>query len=175
MPVFAEKDYGPEQIALRYANYARGNSDGFVQAYHDILLSAPQAYGKIFRHLANTDPKPCLVNCTAGKDRTGVLIALLLSILNVPVDDIADEYALTDLGLAERKPIFVERLLQNPALNGNREGVQYMVSSRKENMDAALNMIDESFGGAECYVKQKCSLSDDDIGQIRKNLLAGGS
>lgn len=42
--------------------------------------------------------------------------------MGVPREQIADEYALTDLGLAELKPIFVERLLRNPVLEGNREG-----------------------------------------------------
>lgn len=175
VPVFAEKDYGPEQVALRYKEYTRSGSEGFVQAYHDILLSAPSAYGSVFRHLAQQDATPCLVNCTAGKDRTGVLVALLLSLAGVPRDKIAEEYALTDLGLAELRPIFVERLLRNPALDGNRDGVQNMVSSKKENMEAALKMIDKEFESVELYMKQFCELSDAEIEQIKKNLLGSGS
>jgi len=123
VPVFAEKDYGPEQVALRYKEYTRSGSEGFVKAYHDILLSGTTAYGKIFRHLAQEKPSPCLCHCTAGKDRTGVLVALLFMLADAPADDIANEYALTDLGLASLRPLFVERLLKNPALEGSTEGV----------------------------------------------------
>ena len=175
VPVFAEKDYGPEQVALRYKDYTRGTSAGFVAAYRDILLSAPSAYGKVFRHLAEDNAKPCLVNCTAGKDRTGILVALLLSLAGASPDDTANEYSLTDTGLADLKPTFVERLLKNPTLHGNREGVEYMVSSNKQNMIDALQMIDQEFGGAESYMTTKCGLSNSQIDQLKSNLLESGS
>ncbi|KAK3679605.1 hypothetical protein LTR37_021376 [Vermiconidia calcicola] len=173
VPVFAEEDYGPEQVALRYKEYTRSGTEGFVKAYHDILLSAPRAYGKIFRHLARQDPSPCLVNCTAGKDRTGILVALLLLFAGVEPEMVAEEYALTDLGLAELRPLFIERLLKNPALEGNRDGVQNMVSSKKENMVAAIEMIEKEFGSAETYMREKCGLKDDEIEQLRSSLLGG--
>jgi hypothetical protein len=172
VPVFAEKDYGPDQVAVRYAEYTKTGSEGFVKAYHDILLSAPSAYGKIFRHLAQPDAKPCLVNCTAGKDRTGVVIALLLTLAGVEADKVAAEYALTEQGLAELKPVFIERLLQNPVLKGNQVGVQNLVSAKKENMVASLKMIQKEFGGPENYMKNQCGLSVDEVEQIRKNLTA---
>lgn len=171
VPVFAEKDYGPEQVAIRYKDYTRDGTEGFVAAYHDILRAAPSAYGRIFRHLASQDASPCLVNCTAGKDRTGVVIALLLTLAGVPNAKVAEEYALTDTGLKDLKPIFVERLLKNPALEGNPNGVWNMVSSKKENMEAAIEMIQRDFGGAEKYMREKCELSDAEIERLRKNLV----
>ena len=38
-------------------------------------------------------------------------------------------------------------------------------------MLAALEMIRESYGGAEAYVKEKCGLSEEDIARIRQNIL----
>jgi len=172
VPVFAEKDYGPEQVGLRYKEYTRSGSEGFVKAYQDILLSGKEAYGTIFRYLAQEKPKPCLVHCTAGKDRTGVLVAILFLLADAPPDEIADEYALTDLGLAERKPEFIERLLLNPALGGNREGVENMVSSKRENMLATLEMVKREFGSAQEYMKS-CGLSDDEIQRVRKTVVDG--
>ena len=171
VPVFAEKDYGPEQVAIRYKDYTREGTDGFVAAYRDILKAAPSAYGRIFRHLASQDTSPCLVNCTAGKDRTGVAIALLLTTAGVPAEKVAEEYALTDTGLKDLKPIFVERLLKSPALEGNRDGVWNMVSSKKENMEAAIEMINSDFGGAEKYIRERCELTDQEIEQLKKNLV----
>ncbi|KAK3676920.1 hypothetical protein LTR78_003124 [Recurvomyces mirabilis] len=173
VPVFAEEDYGPEQVALRYREYTKSGSEGFVKAYHDILLAAPKSYGTIFRYLAKDKPAPCLIHCTAGKDRTGVLIALLLLQIGAPADEIADEYALTDLGLAERKPEFIERLLLNPAIAGNREGATNMVSSKRENMLASIEMIRKEFGSPEKYMKEYCRLSDEEIQKIRKNVHEG--
>ncbi|TKA74003.1 hypothetical protein B0A55_07743 [Friedmanniomyces simplex] len=173
VPVFAEQDYGPEQVGLRYKEYTRAGSEGFVKAYQDILQAGKDAYGTVFRHLAQEKPTPCLVHCTAGKDRTGVLVALLFMHAGAPADEIADEYALTDLGLAEKKPEFIERLLLNPALGGNREGVENMVSSKRENMLATLEMIKREFGTAEQYMRGQCGLSEKEVQRIRKNVMDG--
>lgn len=168
--MFAAQDYGPEQVALRYKAYTRSGTEGFVQAYRDILKSGVPAYGQVFRHLAQREPGACVVHCTAGKDRTGVLVALLLLLVGVEHEVIAEEYSLTDLGLAHLKPLFVERLLKNPALGGDREGVANMVSSRKECMIDSIVMINEEFEGAEAYVR-RCGLTDKETEQLKKNLV----
>lgn len=43
---------------------------------------------------------------------------------------------------------------------------------RSANMLATLQMIKEKYGGAEGYIKDKCGLTEEDIEQIRKNLIA---
>lgn len=141
-----------------------------MKAYYDIMNAAPNAYGTIFRHLAQPDPSPCLVHCTAGKDRTGVLVALLFLLAGVDKESIGVEYSLTDQGLAPLKPLFMERLLKNPALQGNRDGVLTMISSKKENMDATLEMIQKEFESPEAYMQKHCGMSVEEIEQLRKNL-----
>src|SRR3546814_6625514 len=49
---------------------------------------------------------PLLINCTAGKDRTGVLSALLLAALGVPLETVRTDYALTELIQDPRAPLF---------------------------------------------------------------------
>ncbi|WP_331253134.1 tyrosine-protein phosphatase [Micromonospora echinospora] len=49
-----------------------------------------------FRAVAEAPPGGVLVHCTAGRDRTGVLVALLLTVAGVAAEDIAADYALTD-------------------------------------------------------------------------------
>lgn len=109
---------------------------GFVAAYGDILSHGGEAFGAILRHIAAMSPdKPegLLVHCTAGKDRTGVFVAVLLSMLGVEDDNIADDYALTDVGFGHVRSILVERLMQNHAFQGGREGAERMLSSRYVN------------------------------------------
>lgn len=171
VPVFAKEDYGPEQLALRYRYYSSG-SEGFVLAYRDISRAAPRAYGAIFRHLAQPNPTPCVLHCTAGKDRTGVLVALLLMLAGVDDEKIAEEYSLTDLGLAHMKPLFIERLSKNPAFDGNKENIGNAVGSKKEYMAATLLMLREEYGSAEAYMKEQCKMSDEEVAQLKKYLLA---
>lgn len=110
------------------------------------------------------------MHCTAGKDRTGVLVALLFLLAGVDKKAIADEYSLTDLGLEHLKPLFTERLLKNPALEGNVDGVKNMVSSRRENMEATIEMIEKEVGGVKGYMKGYCGLSEEEIESLKTNL-----
>ncbi|KAK6001458.1 hypothetical protein QM012_002789 [Aureobasidium pullulans] len=171
-PVFANTDYGPEQVAIRFQNYAKKGSEGFVKAYSDIMANGPTAYKTILSHLAQPNPSPCIIHCTAGKDRTGVIVAILYLLCSVPAPTVAKEYSLTDTGLQHLVPLFTERLLKNPALTNNQEGVRNMISAQPEKMAATIEMIQNTYGGAEGYVRDVVGLSDEQIAQIRKNLLS---
>jgi protein tyrosine/serine phosphatase len=71
-----------------------------------------------------------LVHCSAGKDRTGIIAAVVLSLCGVEDEAVAQEYALTDLGLAGRREEFVSHLVKSEALRGDREGAERMISAR---------------------------------------------
>lgn len=111
-----------------------------------------------------------MIHCTAGKDRTGVLVALLYLLAGVEPEVIAKEYALTDQGLAHLKPVFKERLLKNPALEGDEEGVERMIGAREENMRNTIKMIEEVYGSAERYVVEVVGLSEEEVQSLRRNL-----
>ena len=102
-----------------------------MQAYLDILNNAPPSYRKILLHLANEPSKPLIVHCTAGKDRTGVICALVLSLCGVDDEVVAHEYSLTEVGLTtEWKAAVIEHLMDNPVLQGNMAGALNMISAR---------------------------------------------
>ncbi|KAH0337831.1 tyrosine protein phosphatase 5, partial [Aureobasidium melanogenum] len=173
-PVFKDTDYGPEQVAIRFQYYASGSEpqQGFVKAYSDIMTHGKTAYKTILTHLAQPNPSPCIIHCTAGKDRTGIIVALLYLLCYVPSDTVAKEYSLTDTGLQHMVPLFTERLLKNPALKGSAEGIKEMISAQPDKMMATIDMIQRVYGSAEGYVKDVVGLNDEQIAQIRKNLLS---
>ncbi|WYZ45494.1 hypothetical protein EsH8_VIII_000810 [Colletotrichum jinshuiense] len=177
VPVFRDQDYGPEAIALRYQNYSSNGTEGFTKAYADILRTASEPghpndpFRTILSHLATPEPpSPLLVHCTAGKDRTGVICALILSLCGVSDDVVAHEYSLTDIGLQDRREEIVNHLLATEALKGNPEGARRMIGSPKQSMLATLARLREEYGSVESYVRNRCRLSAEAIEQIRTNL-----
>jgi hypothetical protein len=68
-------------------------------------------------------------------------------------------------------PLFTERLLKNPALQGNEQGVANMISAGPDKMLATLEMIEQRFGGVLGYVGDLVGMTDEQIERIRSNLL----
>ena len=137
VPVFAEKDYSPERLAERYVKYMDHSVHGFVAAYREILASGGDAYRTVFLYLASLPAASgrgaqgeegkgerlgALIHCTAGKDRTGVFFGVLFDFLGVAREHIAEEYNLTEPGLATVREDVVARLLQSPGFQ------KYMLS-----------------------------------------------
>ncbi|OAA35432.1 Protein-tyrosine/Dual-specificity phosphatase [Metarhizium rileyi] len=173
VPVFRLVDYTPEAIALRYQEYAAVDTTaGFVSAYRGILTAGGErAFAPILRHLAQEDPTPCLVHCTAGKDRTGLVCAIVLSLCGVDDETIAWEYGLTEEGLAPLKKGIMERLMSAPGVTVDEAGAWRMLSSRPESMLATLKVMREEYGSVEEYVLNECKISPEEIARLRQNFI----
>lgn len=172
-PVFATESYNPEALALRFRNYGDEDpSRGFVKAYAAILEHGAVCFGRIIRHVARDGSAGTLIHCTAGKDRTGVLVAVILTLVGVDPDRIAEEYELTEVGLAARKPVMVGRLVATGAFGEDEveaaRAAGRMLGSKKESMLATLEFLGGKYGGAESYVKTRCGVSDQDIADLRR-------
>jgi protein-tyrosine phosphatase len=70
------------------------------ELYVRMVETGGKAFAEAITLLAQPGALPAVFHCTAGKDRTGVLAALVLGHLGVPDDDIAADYALTEEAMA---------------------------------------------------------------------------
>jgi protein-tyrosine phosphatase len=70
-------------------------ADFLLERYVEMIDGAGRRIGDIFAILAEPDALPAVFHCAAGKDRTGILAALLLSSLGVADADVVTDYALT--------------------------------------------------------------------------------
>jgi protein-tyrosine phosphatase len=66
-----------------------------LAVYRELPQEFADAFRSLFNYVADGD-LPLVFNCAAGKDRTGVAAALLLSALGVPRDAVLEDYLLTD-------------------------------------------------------------------------------
>ncbi|TVY87430.1 Tyrosine-protein phosphatase, partial [Lachnellula willkommii] len=99
-PVFGEEESTPEKSGMRYMQYCSPGTEGIVTAFLEILSrGAIPAFRPILLHLASPSPGPCIIHCTTGNNRSGVFTGILLSLLGVSADVVAQEYALSELGL----------------------------------------------------------------------------
>lgn len=109
-----------------------------------------------------------LVNCHAGKDRTGIIVALLLSVAGAERDAIAQDYALSEAML---EPGYQEWVQQQVKLHGAPPDKPWQAQTRPETMYALLDYLDSQYGGAEGYL-YAAGVTQNDIEQIRRHLIA---
>src|SRR5665213_3119175 len=77
--------------------------------YTEMLdLATPQIVGALTA-LAAPEARPAVFHCTAGKDRTGLLSALVLSLLGVPEDTVVADYALSGAAMARLRAKLVAK------------------------------------------------------------------
>ena len=98
--------------------------------------------------IADAPPGPVVVHCAAGKDRTGMTVALALSLAGVPIDAIAEDYAFTEVCLRD---IHDSRLavLTDPAARRRLEESQ---SSRPDTILDMLHHVRERYGDVAGYL-----------------------
>ena len=117
------------------------------------------------RHIIQAPEGGVLVHCAAGKDRTGILIAIILALLGTPPEVISEDYALTEARLA---PHFAAELaaIADPVV---RERVASRQHSTTETMNGLLSHLDEKHGGAANYLLGN-GLTDTEIAHLTTRL-----
>jgi len=142
-----------------------------MELYSQILDHGGPTFGAILRHVKDKPNEPCIFHCTAGKDRTGVIAAILLKLAGVDNEAIANDYALTRIGREPGRALIMERLSKEALFASDNAAALNMFTCRAITMSAFLDLIDAKYSGVEEYAKRFCDLSDEDILTIRRNLL----
>lgn len=73
--------------------------DALAGLSRHIATAGSAGVGRVLTALAREDTLPAVVHCVAGKDRTGVVVALVLALLGVPDDEIVADYILSEAAL----------------------------------------------------------------------------
>jgi protein tyrosine/serine phosphatase len=90
-----------------------------------------------------------LVHCHAGKDRTGVIVALTLAVVGVSDDDIADDYALSSLALESLMADWLDYMSDDPR---ERERLRGLADPRREAMLDTLAYVRDRYSSVEAYL-----------------------
>ena len=139
--------------------------DGTASVYFSYLLDRPDSVLGALRAIAAA-PGAALVHCAAGKDRTGTIVALALSVAGAQRDAIIADYTAS----SERVEQIVDRLMQSPTYADNlRDRPMSSHVTRAGTMISLLNHIDETFGSVE-EMLIKMGWTDEDSERLRAKL-----
>ena len=136
------------------------NSEKDIPVTYMEVIEDYENIKKIFEIILNTN-KTVYICCGLGKDRTGVIIMLLLLLCMVKEEDIIADYALSDVYLNE---YYTEYHKNNP------KAPKYLGRAKPEYMRKTIRMFHDKYDSIEKYF-QKVGLSDDAINKLREKMI----
>lgn len=175
-------EYDRRVISLRHLIEGPGFSapqarKAMLKLYRLLPQSFAEPFGAIFGHLADSK-FPLVFNCSAGKDRTGMLAALILTFLGVPREQVIADYVLTDTAIDLEKELFEhpqgsvgagdEYTLLSRVARADR---QPLFISSPDYLNAAFEQINHDHGSIDAYFRKALRLSPSHLDAIRENLL----
>lgn len=160
-------DVAKDALAVnRERAIARDPEDVATSFYLGYLEDRPDSVVGALRAVA-TAPGTALVHCAAGKDRTGVVVALALSAVGVPRDAIVADYVAT----GERIAAILDRLRSSSTYAADIDSVPpHEHDPRPEIMHKLLARLDETHGGPVGWLAAH-GFGKVDVDRLRAKLL----
>lgn len=144
------------------------------ELYAGLLATAGPTFARVARLVADTEDGAVLVHCTAGKDRTGLAVALVLEAVGVDRAEIVADYALSETRL---RGAWTDRMLASVRAMGVQitPGLASLITgSPAPVMERTLDLLDTRYGGAVGYLTAH-GLDEDTLDRLRGRLLGPAS
>jgi protein-tyrosine phosphatase len=121
------------------------NSDMFrlSDLYISIIENSKGAMKNVFDVLSSPRSACTLFHCTAGKDRTGIIAAMLLSLAGVALEDILSNYEITNTHL---RKVYGKEKRPGPSIPVS------LIESDPVNIEVFIKHIEVKYGGTENYL-----------------------
>jgi protein tyrosine/serine phosphatase len=136
-----------------------------VQAYLSYMTARPESVVASIRSIANASGA-VLVHCAAGKDRTGMVVALALDAAGIDRRAIVGDY----LATAHRIDAIMARLLSSPTYRPELEGHDPRAHAPiPGTMERVFELLDEEFGGSVAWLSAH-GLSNAELERLHRRM-----
>jgi protein-tyrosine phosphatase len=142
--------------------------DFLVWGYRDLLAIGPDKFALAIRILSNQANVPAVFHCAAGKDRTGVLAALILSSVGVSDEIICGDYGLTKQAI-ERTIIWAQQHHVEMAQRWTSINPVYL-AAEPQAMQVVLNDLVAEHGSVRNYVRS-LGVTEEELKELSRLLV----
>jgi protein-tyrosine phosphatase len=139
--------------------------------YHHIAFEQTSRIRELITLLAKEGNLPALIHCTAGKDRTGFVAAVIQLLVGVPHEVVMAEYLRTNDSFAPRleKAIKVMRVVT--LFQVSPERMRLILMAHPEFLAEVRDRIFAEHGSIEGYLRDACEIDRDTLQRLKAHLL----
>lgn len=162
----------PHMVFLRESDLSAASIRGFMTETYRRLPFDPGnqwVFASGLRQLADSRPEDgFIVHCAAGKDRTGLFCALLLTAIGVDEEAVREDYLMTNTAVDYDRlvPAVRKRLEETLGKTADDAALRAFLGVDAAYYDAAM----ETIGDQPAYLRDALGLEDDVIERLRENL-----
>jgi protein-tyrosine phosphatase len=147
---------------------AAGDPAGYWASHYSSILDEFHGnFGRALAAIADVPEGVVVFHCAGGKDRTGLVSALLLRLAGASIDDIAADYALSEANLNAGARAWIESA-PDEVVRRQREFMQQTPSAA---MVRTLEQLEERWGGVREYLRA-ADLSEEQLERLEARLAA---
>jgi protein-tyrosine phosphatase len=158
------------ELATRPDLKIEHSRDSMCEIYRVLPYEQKGSYSELLGRIAR-GRIPILFNCSAGKDRTGLATALILSILGVPREVIVEDYLLSNAAV-DGLIAFMKSSPKYRALATTRLDLAMpMLRVEADYLDISFDVIENDHGSVERYLADALGIGLKEQEAIRANLL----
>jgi len=145
---------------------AEANLGDRGREYAWLLETGADRFSQALTAVAEADGGPVVVHCAAGKDRTGLVVALMLRLAEVPLEAIIEDYVLSGRNLAA----LIGPWIESAPDETERERRRYVGQTTPVAIEHAVQDVERRHGSVRDYLRS-AGAADDTLAGIRERLL----
>ena len=147
-------------------------ADVMEQAYTRVMIEENTAVIRtILERLADQDNLPTVIHCTAGKDRTGITVGLLLLLLGVDKETVLADYSLSNHFYHQIERHTDGLVKQLRVFGITSDDLFPLIIADVHRMRRTIDVVISRYGSVETYMRERVGLSDETIDSLKQNLL----
>jgi protein-tyrosine phosphatase len=161
--------------ALSYLTGSFGDQEFEVfnhTMYHAIAFDHLTQVKAIFELISQASNLPALIHCTAGKDRTGFLAALIQLVVGVPRETVLEDYLLTNSYYEPQVQRYSRKIRWMTLFRAKPERIRQVFAAKPEFLEEVLDEMVQVYGTVEEYLERGCGVPASRLSELRKILLS---
>lgn len=142
-----------------------------AEGYVRLATQRAGIFGQALTQLADPQSAPVIFHCTAGKDRTGIVVALLLHILGVPEETILADYTMSNAHFDRILEVTQHDIKRMASVGITENETRPIMSVQAFYLRGLFNYLRGQYGSIENYLLGPAGVTDETLACLRENLV----